>query len=157
MSKTRPFNHERGTGAEPKRGKRWQSCTMRSTLTTAACGLWFRVERATRYMPIAPSQIWMGVNQWTYARGWGKLPRCEGSVKMTRISATRKPKCRTKIVTIIREACLYITYHSIHPSPDEDLHLRLPVRCQSEQVMAASEGHCYDKVSRESFSGICDR
>ena len=156
MSKTRPFNHEQGTGAEPKRGKRWQSCKMRSTLITAACGLWFRVERATQYMPIASSQTWMGVNQCTYARGWEKLPRCEGSVKMTRISAIHKPKCRIKTVTKIHEECLYITYHSIHPPPDEDLHLRLPVRCQSEQVMAASEGHCYARVSRELFSGVCD-
>src|ERR1700733_11117389 len=109
MSKTRPLSHERGTGEEPKRGKRWQLCTMCSMLTTAACGLWFRVKRPTRYMPIASSQTWMGVNQCTYARGWGKLPRCEGSVKMTRISATRKPKYKITAVSKIFEEHLYMS------------------------------------------------
>ena len=101
MSKTRPLSHERGTEADPKWGKRWQLCKMCSTLITAVCGLRFRVERPTPYIPIVSSQIWMGVNQCTYARGWGKLPRCEGSAKRTRISAMHKPTCHIEIVSKI--------------------------------------------------------
>jgi hypothetical protein len=156
MSKTRPLSHERGTGAEPKRGKRWQLCKICSTLIIAAFGLWFRVERPTRYMPIVSSQTWIGVNQCMYARGWGKLPRCDGSVKMTRISATRKPKYTILIVSEIRSNSLYITYHAIRLH-DKDLCLQLQVRCQSERVMPASEGHCCVPGSHELFSGVYDR
>src|SRR6202011_5652290 len=83
---------------------------MCSMLTIAACGLWFRVERPMRYMPIVSSQTWIGVNQCTYARGWGKLPRCEGSAKMTRILATRKPKYNIVIVSEICEKNMYISH-----------------------------------------------
>ena len=89
--------------------KTWQLCTMCSKLTTAAWGLWFRVEHPTRYMPIASSQTWMGVNQCTYGRGWGKLPGCEGSVKMTQISAMHKPKYKITTVSEIFEEHLYIS------------------------------------------------
>jgi hypothetical protein len=51
----------------------------------------------------------MGVNQCTYVREWGKLPRCEGSAKMTRISGMCKPNYEIITVSEIFEEHLYIS------------------------------------------------
>src|ERR1700683_5501307 len=88
--------------ADPNFCLRWQGWTIWFAQMTAAFGRWCRVDRDSLNIPSCGSQARKGVNQWTYARGCEKRPNCDGSLKIARISATRRPrknaKFRTRIV-----------------------------------------------------------